>query len=182
MVATRRSSSVMTLRLAGTGRSPPDRAAAVMCARAGRRKSPRTAVIVGSGHQLADTPGGLLRRRCRRSGPRLWQRSSRRAAAGLVAARRARPARRRSPPPERPLLTRLTPASARPGWGSAGAIVMASRPSTAASAVVMNAANSAGSVVLAAAGEPADGLERVEGRRERVRQAGRLPEAGHDAR
>ncbi len=45
-----------------------------------------------------------------------------------------------------PGLGPLTPAPARPGGGSAGAIVIASRPSTAASAAVMNAANRAGTV------------------------------------
>ena len=59
-------------------------------------------------------------------------------------------------------------------------MVMASLPSTAASAAVMNAANSEGTHVFAAAGEDADSLERVEARRQQLRKGPRIPQAGRD--
>ena len=81
--------------------------------------------------------------------------------------------------------------SARPGphrfrrrhdpGGSEGAFVMASRPSTAASAEADERGEQSGDPVLAAAGELPGGLVRAQ-RPTRVRPAGlRLGEAGHDA-
>src|ERR1022692_5032983 len=59
MAATSRPSSATASSRTLLGRSPRNATAAPICLAAGSRKSPKVAVIVTTGHQVADSPGSV---------------------------------------------------------------------------------------------------------------------------